>query len=532
MPPRDRHPPPESEPRALEIHGGPFDLTNAEAAPAAGEGAQGARGARGGQVWALYPLMSSAEERPAPPDVDLLRLLPEVARHGRRFLALGALVGFVFGAAYLLVADSVYIVKSVLQVELRRSVIHDFDARPGSTYVGTQAEVIQSPAMIAEAIRAIGLPVPDEGLLSRVRAWVKALNPFRSEQDFDPIERAVLATLPALQASPVLGTDVLAVSLRTDSPQRGVRLLDALIASYQRYVRDNETAAHREGLELLHQREAGLAAQIAELDEGHREKEAATRSLGNGADALSVHRRGLEEHARGRVEAQRRRIDLENELAALREQRDARVAPSAEIQDELVRAEAGLSELRARLSPRHPDVEQMEQRVAGLREQIRTATRARIAELERQARAARKTEAALAGLYEQEWEGVKALEVERAQLEKLGAEVARLEQQRSAVLVLMGEKELSLLAAEAGENSGTLVRVLQTPSMPPEAVWPLPLPVLAACTFVGALGGLGFALLAHWREGRGRAADPDPFGDDAGFDAAIPRLAQRPLREL
>jgi uncharacterized protein involved in exopolysaccharide biosynthesis len=512
----------------VELHGAPFELTRGEGAQAPGDGAQAGAG---GQVWALYPLLSPAESRPAsPPDVDLLRLLPEVARRGRRWLAIGAGVGLAFGAAYLSVADRVFIVKSVLQVELRKSVIHDLDARPGSTYVGTQAEVIQSPAMIGEAIREIGLPVPEPSLLGRVRAWIAALNPFPAEEVVDPIQRAVLATLPALQASPVLGTDVLALTLRTDAPQRGVRLLDALITSYQRYVRDNETAAHREGLGLLRQREAGLAAQIAELADSHREQESTIRSLGRGADALSVQRMGLEEQARARVEAQRRRIDLENELAALREQRDAQVAPSREIQDELVRAEAALSELRARLSALHPDVVQLEQRVAGLREQVRVGGRMRVAELERQVRAARRTEGALAGLYDREWEGVKALEVERAQLEKLGAEIARLEQQRAAVVALLGEKELSLLAAQAGENSGTVVRVLQAPSIPPDPVWPLPLPVLVACSFVGVLGGLGFALLAHWRESRGPQPEPDRFGDPASFDAPIPRIAQRPLR--
>jgi uncharacterized protein involved in exopolysaccharide biosynthesis len=239
---------------------------------------------------------------------------------------------------------------------------------------------------------------------------------------------------------------------------------------------------------------------------------------------------GLEEQAKARVEAQSRRIDIENELAGLREQRDARVAPSADIQDELVRSEATLAELRSRLSRQHPDVVQMEQRVAGLQQQIRAGARLRIAELERQARAARRTEEALAGLYDREWEGVKALEIQRAELEKLSGEIARLEQQRSAVLALSGEKELALLAAQAGENSGTVVRVLQAPSIPFDPVWPLPVPVLVACSFVGALGGLGYVLLGHWRESREPAPAASRFGEPS-FETRLPRFAQRFLRE-
>jgi uncharacterized protein involved in exopolysaccharide biosynthesis len=506
---RDPRLPAENELRTLEIRRDPHDVADAAST----------------QIWALYPLASPAEQRPAgPSDVDLLRLVPEVAHRGRRFLALGALVGFLFGAFYLIWTDSIYVVKALLHVELRKSVIRDFDVRPGNTYVGTQAEVIQSPAMVAEAIRAIGLPEEEGGIFATLSGWVGALDPFGSDEEVDPIAQAVLATLPALQASPVLGTDVLAVTLRTAAPERGVQLLDALVASFQHYVRDNETAAHREGLDLLHQREAGLSAQIAELFQVYELKESGIRTLSDSENALTVHRMNLEEHARARVEAQRRRIDLENELASLREQRNAEVAPSREILDELVRQEALLAELKQRLSSRHPDVIQTEQRVAGMREQIRVGGRTRMDELQRAARAARKTEVALASLYESEWEKVKQLESERAGLKKVGDEIARLEEERRGLLTLMGEKELSVLAAQGGENSGTLVRVLQAPSVPPDAVWPLPIPVLISCTFVGVLAGLGFALYRHWRERREVSQPTD-------YEEKTSRVARR-LQEL
>jgi uncharacterized protein involved in exopolysaccharide biosynthesis len=469
--------------------------------------------AEGRQVWALYPA-GSRVERPEPPAADLLRLLPELARRHRRLLALGTLAGLAFGIAYLLLADGIYVVKTLVHVELRKSVIRDYDARPGSSYVATQAEVIQSPAMVADAIRAIGIPQPEEGgWLSSVRGWVGRLNPFgSSEEEVDRLANAVLATLPALQATPVVGTDVMTITLRTDDPERGVRFLDALIDSYRRYARENEAAAHREGLDLLRQREAALAAQIAEAAQRYEEREAELRSLGGSEEnALIVQRLSLEEHARAWVDAQRRRIDLENELQALREGEDARVAPSPEILEELERAEAALAELRLTVSPRHPDVRQMEQRVSGLRAQVNHGTRTRIAELGRAVRAARRTEEQLAGLYEREWEKVKGLQAERASAQKLGDELARLEGERKGVLALMGEKELNVLAAQGGENSGTLVRVLQPPTVPPTPVWPLPIPVLVACSGVALVGGLAFALLLHWRERSQPAAEPPRY---------------------
>jgi len=509
---RDPRFPSENELRPVEIRRAPVDPASAPST----------------QVWALYPVASPGEGGGAPPpSVDLVGLIWEAARRGRRYLLIGALIGFAFGAAYLFVADSIYVVKTLLHVEMRKSVIHDSDARPGSTYVGTQAEVLQSPTIVAEAIRTIGLPEPEPpGLLGRMKDLVLSLNPFATDEVFDPIQAAVLATLPALQASPVVGTDVLAVTLRTNNPERGVHFLDALISSYQRYERANESDAQREGLDLLRQREAALEAQLEQLGQQVEHKESEVRSLGDSENALTVSRMSLEEHARARVEAQRRRIDLENELASLREQANAEVAPSREILDELVRAEASLAEMRSRLSERHPDVVLTEQKVAGLRAQVQAGTRARLDELEREARAARRTEAALAGLYAQEWDKIKALEVERAALKKLADERARLEEERRGVLALMGEKELSVLAAQGGENSGTLVRVLQAPTVPPDAVWPLPIPVVVACSLVGVIGGLGFALFSQWHESVKEAQKPTDYEQSAARMAASRRLQE------
>jgi uncharacterized protein involved in exopolysaccharide biosynthesis len=511
MTPRDPRPSGESDLRSVEVRGDHVEVAEAP-------------GPQATTIWALYPAVSPAGREPdAGAGTDWIRLVLDVARRGRHFLILGALTGVCLGIAYLTIADAIYVVKAVLHVELRRSVIRESDARPGSGYVATQAEVIQSPMLVSDAIREIGLPEPAEpGPLDRLKDSLASLVGLGAEEpEGDPLAKAVLATLPMLQASPVVGTDIVSIALRTFDPERGVRLLDALVARYQAYVRENETAAHREGLQVLRQRESELAAAIAEVSARYDAREAEIRSLGNGDDALAIGRTNLEEQARARADAQRRRVEIENELLALRERRDARVAPSREIQDELVRAEAALAELRARVSERHPDVVALEQRAAGLRDQVRQGTQTHIDDLDRQARAARRTEATLGELFEREWKKVKALEAERRALETLAAERARLEEQRAAVLALMGEKELSVLASQGGENSGTLVRVLEAPAVPPDAVWPLPIPVLGACGLVGTLGGLALALLAEWRRRSEPAAERNPFED------APARMAQR-----
>ena len=64
---------------------------------------------------------------------------------------------------------------------------------------------------------------------------------------------------------------------------------------------------------------------------------------------------------------------------------------------------------------------------------------------------------------------------------------------------LLEQKQLAVLAAEVGENSGTLIRVLETPSLPPFPVWPLPIPVLLASGVAGFVAGLGAGLLSPTR---------------------------------
>jgi hypothetical protein len=73
--------------------------------------------------------------------------------------------------------------------------------------------------------------------------------------------------------------------------------------------------------------------------------------------------------------------------------------------------------------------------------------------------------------------------------------------------------------------------VLEAPSVPLFAVWPLPVPVLVACSMVGLLGGLGFATFLFWREqARPAAPAPAPFGDVPDYDRFEPapsRIATR-----
>jgi uncharacterized protein involved in exopolysaccharide biosynthesis len=82
----------------------------------------------------------------------------------------------------------------------------------------------------------------------------------------------------------------------------------------------------------------------------------------------------------------------------------------------------------------------------------------------------------------------------------------RLAARRDAVLALLGDKELAVLAL-ASDRSGTQVRILEAPAAPLSPVWPRPVPVLFGGACVGLLGGLGLALAVHRRRPDYLAAD-------------------------
>ncbi len=473
----------------------------ASRAPRAGADASGLEPPGATTLWAIQSLAPPPLREPEGPGARWLALALATVQRQRRVVGAGVLVGLGLGVAYLLTAAPIYVVKTLLLVEHRGSVIRDSDARPGGGDVATQAEILQSPAVVADALRTIGAPEPrDAGLGARVGGWLRSLGFLAArEEATDPLAAEALEAVPALQASQIVGTNVLAVTFRTDDPERGVRLLAALTASHRRWVRDRETAAQREGLSLLRARVAELEAQIARASARYESQATALELQRDGDLGVAVRRMSLEQHARARAEAERTRIDLEAEIAALRDDPNAQAAVGAAVADDLARAEASLVELRARASARHPAIARGEQRVAALREQVRIATRRRIDELERRLRAARRTETALAEQQAREWREVAALEAARSGAAEASGAIAGLEQQRAEVLRLLAAQELSLLVASVGENSGTLVRVLEAPSVPPSPVWPLATPVLLGFGLLGVVGGVGAALAVEAR---------------------------------
>lgn len=446
---------------------------------------------RGRMVWVMYP-DSPREVEPRSASFDgFLQLLPDAAWQGRRFVGLGALFGLIFAIGYLLFADAVYVVKTLIHVELRQSVTTGFDPlRAGSTFIATQSEVISSPRVVRSTLEDIGLPEPSNGWMARLKAMLRP--------PADPAERlslATLATVAAVEATPVLGTEVMAVTYRTEDAERGVVFLGTLIDNYKHFLRQGETKAHHEGLWLLRQREAEIDDELAARRLDLERLLIQSRSLDEVGD-LDVHRNRLQEQAKSLVEAEAEAIRLANQLTSDRSQAASEVSEDEQLLDDLHIAETTLAELRSRLSDRHPDVRQARQRVRALRGQLQSDANATLDALERDLVAAERTHQQLVDSYDHQWERLRKLEMADVQEERIRSDIARLDMQRSEVASLLAGKELRVLELET-DRTGTQVSVLEAPTIPVEPVWPRPGPVLIGCLIIGGIGGFAWAIFEY-----------------------------------
>jgi uncharacterized protein involved in exopolysaccharide biosynthesis len=461
--------------------------------------------AEGRQVWALYSERPETAPPPTPAAGRFLEDLLAIAWRRRRLILAGAGVGAALGVAYLIATPSIYVIRALVHIEQRDSVLQQYDAvRAASTFIATQSEVLHSPSIVNDTFDALGdlVAKPQPGILKRVKTWVRSHLPFVDPAAAgDERAAAVMAALASLDATPVVGTEVMAITYRTIDPQGGVAFLDSLIGRYREYVRELETRAHIEGLALLREQDQELGHELDRLEAQWDELHAHTLALGQDENALSVQKLRLEEHARASVAAQGRRIELENRLGQLR-QNGATLPQKDQLVEELRATEAALAELRAGVSDRHPDVRRMEQKVALLKQQMQRDSATQLDELEGELRAARRTEQQLERLYDSEWASAKELEVRRMRELDVRREIERIESKRDAVLALLRDKELRVLSLQSG-HSGTVVHVLDPPAIPPEAVWPVPGMVLSVFAFLGAVGG---ALLALGAERKLRAA--------------------------
>ncbi len=429
------------------------------------------------EVLSLY----SQEQRSGPDEPTFsLRFadLEAAVRERRRMLGYGALAGALIGLLIALASTPLYPVTAQVVIERQESTAAEGSTRAsgGSSFIATQAEVMQSDSVISEAVAAI----PRAEHL---------------DEDADPVADAAAA----VQASPVSGTQVVALGYLGPDGAHGVALLEAIVDAYRNVLRRDEASRQSEKLRAKQAEIAVLDEEAIELEDKLAALRLENGTFGSAEDTADAQTVLLRDLASQLTDVRNERIALENRLATGSDQL-AILDPSVRsLQEQLWEAEAELSRVRLSLTPRHPSVEAAQREVTVLKRQLEESSKATPDALERDIEAARGLEAQLSDVYEAERKRMASVERDRREesllLEELERVRALSDERRGELL----DQRLVTRLAETGEL-GVHARMIESPSLPEAAVWPRPGFLFVVGTLLGAFIGLVAAVVSLQRE--------------------------------
>jgi uncharacterized protein involved in exopolysaccharide biosynthesis len=439
------------------------------------------RGDSGRRTWAFYAQPNESPADEAGGGLDLFEML-DLLRRGLPNMTMGALALAALGGIYLLLAEPIYDVGAQVLVQ-RRAVLANQGETPSGTglFLATQAEIISSPSVVASALDA--LPEPPERSIGEAGDSVEAV-----------------ASL--VSATPIKGTSVLALTYIGPSAWEGLSILDAVIESYRRFVREIDHADHRKDVVVLAEHEAELRQQLDELVARYSKMHSENAVAGEGQDVASMNRSLIERLSSELVAARARRIKLENERFALDEHGhlsgDRQESQSRErLVEQIWRAEVKAVELRAQYADDHLSVREANEQLTALRRELWKLKRRERAALEGEVAAAHSTEARLNEAYRAELEAAKTIEARHFERTQLKDEIDRLAESHQVALATLRNEKLTQQGREEG-RAMVAIHVLEPPNASESPLWPRPPLVLAPCVAIGALLGLAGTWLRDW----------------------------------
>ena len=430
------------------------------------------------QVLALYA--GEAETPQSEPTFnvtfeDCMRVLEEQ----RRWLFFGLGGGLLLGALILFLSTPIYPVSAQVVVER-----HDVTtSRPvvgpgggGSAFVATQAEVMQSHSVIASAVDA--LP----------RA------PYLDDED-----DAIASALESVVASPVSGTQVVALGYLGPDAHYGVNLLAAIVEAYRGTLRANESASQNQKLEAKQSEIDALAGEALGIEEKLDAMRIANGIVGSGDEAVAAQAVVLEGLNQQLADARSQRITLENRLAAGGDQIAILDPATRSLQEQLWQAEAALARAKLTLMPAHPAVEAAQRDVDVLKRQLRSSSKATPGAIRRDIKSFAGLETQLRGVYADESKRMAELESYRRKENILVAELDRVREMGDARRRELLDQRLLGRLAESGDT-GITARMIEDPRVPEGPAWPKPRLVMAVTLFLGLCGGFVGGLLSLRKE--------------------------------
>ncbi|MGE0621959.1 MAG: GumC family protein [Pseudomonadales bacterium] len=440
------------------------------------------------QVLSLYAEDQAGRAAHGGMEIGFAEILKAVLE--RKGLVAGCLLaGVVVGLLVLLVATPLYTVTTQVVLDQQDTLESTLNnGRGGSAFIATQAEIMQSHSVVADAVARVPPP---------------------AVQEEDP----VAAAMESLQASPVSGTQVVALSYVGPDPVYGEKLLRATVEAHQRRLIDDERRSQAGRLEVKEGEYAALVAEVELLEDRLREVRREYFNGGSAEDVLAAQNQNIRNQYQQLLEVRAQRYGLENQLLAGSTAIQSNDSAIRSLQDRLFQAEAEVARLRQTLQPSHPSRVAAERQVTLLREQLAGTTRATPQALQRQLEALKGVEVALV-------EGLDLANEELAESERRGRaeqlimdELAQtrgiMEQRRRALL----DQRLFTRLAETGEV-GVTARIIAEPIQPLGPTWPNPPLVLAVCGSIGLMAGVFWALMAF------RARQSDWFGGSRSMAAA------------
>jgi uncharacterized protein involved in exopolysaccharide biosynthesis len=401
--------------------------------------------------------------------------LEQAFRERRQMLVMGLVAGIVLAVLVLLFSTPLYPVSAQVVLErhdITRDATTGGSGTAGSAFIATQAEVLASPLVVADAVAAI----PRAAHL-------------------DEEDDAAADAMEWVVATPVTGTQVVALGYLGPDAEHGVLLLDAIVDSYLRVLRDTDRQSHQQKLEakqaeiaLLERETRDVEAQLDQLRKHH-------GILGGGEDAAAAQAEILRDYSQQLSQVRNQRIALENRLATGGEQLAILDPATRALQEQLWQAEADLARVKLTLMPEHPAVEAAQREVTVLRRQLRESSSATPEALKRDIAATAGLENQLQIVYERERERMAAIETYRREEKVLLGELERIRQMMDARRSELLDQRLVTRLAEAGEVEVS-ARLIEAPVLPEEAAWPKPRIVLAAGALFGLVGGFVAALVS------------------------------------
>jgi len=236
---------------------------------------------------------------------ELLHYYSAVLQRGWRLIAIAIVACLTLAAIYLATTTRMYEAKTrllVLQSGGRPINLASNDTNAGQDrsddYIPTHALILSSPLVINHAIETVGL----KNLPTLEAAKRKGFDPAE-----DVLERLRVERPDRL-------AKILTVTYRAWSREEAIRMVNAIIASYHRFVEESFETKSNEAIKLIAKARDELSTELDELQKNYREFRQKNKSLLTGEDGRSFASIQLEQLHRAANEAKLKAMQLKSQL--------------------------------------------------------------------------------------------------------------------------------------------------------------------------------------------------------------------------